>query len=187
MSTPVRIAAPLQGTVVAIAVEVGDLVRQGDELLLLEAMKMQHPVVAAADGRVAELRVSVGQLVDAGDVLVCLRPDAASAKRIERPPAPMRSTAVRDDLAEVLARREAGNDAARSGAVTKRHALGLRTARENLDDLCDAGSFVEYGPTVVAAQRSRRPMQELQRDTAADGLIGGGATVDRKSTRLNSS
>ena len=40
--------------------------------------------------------------------------------------------------------------------MAKRHALGLRTARENIADLCDAGSFIEYGALAFAAQRSRR-------------------------------
>jgi acetyl-CoA carboxylase carboxyltransferase component len=171
------IAAPMQGTVVAIVVALGDLVRRGDELLVLEAMKMQHPIIAAVDGQVTELRVAVGALVQAGEVLARLRPGVVGdvpADR-ERPAPPV---GVRSDLAEVLARREFGADAARPAAVAKRHALGLRTARENLADLCDPESFVEYGPTVVAAQRSRRPIDELQRDTPADGLVAGVATVN---------
>lgn len=171
-----QIRAPLQGTVVAVAVQFGDRVRRDDELVVLEAMKMQHPVAAAADGVVIELCVVAGQLVQAGDVLVRLRPEVgerAGAPRPSRPPA-----APRTDLAEVLERRALGTDAARPTAVAKRHALGLRTARENIADLCDAGSFVEYGPTVVAAQRSRRPLDELVRETPGDGLVAGVGTVN---------
>lgn len=68
-------------------------------------------------------------------------------------------------------------DAARPEAVARRHAGGLRTARENLANLLDAGSFTEYGALAVAAQRSRRPLDELQRQTPADGLVTGTGTV----------
>jgi acetyl-CoA carboxylase carboxyltransferase component len=68
-------------------------------------------------------------------------------------------------------------DANRPEAVAKRHALGLRTARENLADLCDAGSFSEYGALAVAAQSQRRSMDDLVRNTPADGMVCGTATV----------
>ena len=84
----------------------------------------------------------------------------------------------RDDLAELLARRARTLDAARSDAVERRHAAGGRTARENLDDLVDAGSFVEYGRFAIAAQRQRRDLDELIDRTPADGLIGGTARVN---------
>ncbi|HEV3358828.1 MAG TPA: biotin carboxylase N-terminal domain-containing protein [Pseudonocardiaceae bacterium] len=64
--------APMPGTVVRLAVEAGQQVEAGAELLVLEAMKMQHRVVAANSGTVAELRVVVGQQVDAGAVLAVI-------------------------------------------------------------------------------------------------------------------
>jgi len=84
---------------------------------------------------------------------------------------------IRPDLLDVLARRALTQDAARPEAVAKRHARG-RTARENIADLVDAGSFVEYGRFVTAAQEGRMSMDELLDRTPADGLIGGIATVD---------
>ena len=84
----------------------------------------------------------------------------------------------RDDLAELLARRALTEDAARPDAVEKRHAAGGRTARENLDDLVDPGSFVEYGRFAIAAQRGRRELDDLIARTPADGLIGGTARVN---------
>ena len=81
-------------------------------------------------------------------------------------------------LAEVVDRHDVGLDHARSDAVAKRHAMGRRTARENVADLVDADSFVEYGPLAIAAQRRRRDVAELIARTPADGLVGGIGTID---------
>jgi acetyl-CoA carboxylase carboxyltransferase component len=85
----------------------------------------------------------------------------------------------REDLAEVLARRALTEDAARGEAVERRHEAGGRTARENISDLVDPGSFVEYGRFAIAAQRGRREVEDLIERTPADGLIGGTASVNR--------
>jgi acetyl-CoA carboxylase carboxyltransferase component len=87
----------------------------------------------------------------------------------------------RDDLTELERRRALTLDPARPDAVEKRHARGGRTARENVEDLVDAGSFVEYGRFAIAPQRLRRDLQELIERTPADGMIGGTATVDGRS------
>jgi len=84
----------------------------------------------------------------------------------------------RDDLAELLARRALTEDAARPDAVERRHAAGGRTARENIDDLVDPGSFVEYGRYAIAAQRGRRGVQDLIERTPADGLLAGTARIN---------
>ena len=86
--------------------------------------------------------------------------------------------AERPDLAALIERRGIQADRARPDAVAKRHALGRRTARENLADLCDPGSFEEYGGFVLAAQRARRDREELIQHTPADGVIVGLARVD---------
>ncbi len=87
-------------------------------------------------------------------------------------------TAEREDLAELLARRALTEDAARPDAVRRRHEAGGRTARENIADLVDPGSFVEYGRFAIAAQRLRREIQELIERTPGDGLIAGTARVN---------
>ena len=81
-------------------------------------------------------------------------------------------------LDEVLARRAMTEDAARPDAVERRHERGGRTARENIADLIDPDSFVEYGRFAIAAQQRRRDRDELIARTPADGLIGGTATVN---------
>ncbi len=86
--------------------------------------------------------------------------------------------AEREDLRELRERRALTEDEARLEAVQRRHQAGGRTARENVADLVDAGSFVEYGRFAIAAQRGRREVEDLIRRTPADGLIGGTARVN---------
>jgi len=84
----------------------------------------------------------------------------------------------RPDLAEALERRRLTRDEARPEAVERRRAAGGRTARENVEDLVDPGTFVEYGRHAIAAQRGRRSLAELIERTPADGLIAGTARVN---------
>jgi acetyl-CoA carboxylase carboxyltransferase component len=84
----------------------------------------------------------------------------------------------REDLAELRRREALTRDPARTEAVRRRHDAGGRTARENIDDLVDPGSFVEYGRFAIAAQRGRRELEELIERTPADGLVGGTARIN---------
>src|SRR4051812_43671274 len=90
----------------------------------------------------------------------------------------------REDLAELRRRRELTEDAARPEAVAKRHDRGRRTARENVTDLIDDGSWVEYGRYAIAQQRQRRSAEDLIAGTPADGLVAGTATVDGAPTAV---
>ena len=165
--------APLQGTVLSVAVAEGARVGRGDTLLVVESMKMEHVVEAAHGGVVRRLAVAAGDTVFEGDGLAWIEPDGADAV-VEARAEEAETDAIRPDLAEVLERqRLARDDAARPDAVAKRHALGRRTARENLAELVDAGSFIEYGSLVVAARRQRNTMDELVARTPADGLVMG--------------
>jgi acetyl-CoA carboxylase carboxyltransferase component len=80
---------------------------------------------------------------------------------------------IRADLQRVIDRHAFTLDAARPDAVAKRHARGLRTARENIADLCDEGSFIEYGALAIAAQTRRRSVEDLIANTPADGMVTG--------------
>jgi biotin carboxyl carrier protein len=62
--------SPVPGTVVAVEVAAGDQVAEGQTLVVMEAMKMEHRIVAQAAGVISEIRVNVGQSVDAHEVLV---------------------------------------------------------------------------------------------------------------------
>ena len=169
--------SPVHGSVIGIEVVVGQAVRAGQTLLLLEAMKMEVPLEAGEPGIVRAISAAVGDVVGEGALLVELEPGIAPAMA---PPAapPPDPTRPRADLQAVLDRRRLLGDEARAEAVQRRHAQGGRTARENVDDLLDAGSLLEYGAFAVAAQRSRRSLDDLQRNTPADGLITGTGSVN---------
>jgi len=167
--------SPLVGTVVAVNVAVGDVVAVGAELLIIESMKMEHPLIAEISCRLTAVRVEVGQTVDVDQVLVeCVAVDA------QEPivQGEIDVTTEREDLARLLARQALLRDDARQEAVNKRHAKGQRSARENIADLVDKHSFIEYGGFGVAAQRGRRSEEDLIANTPADGLITGLATIN---------
>ncbi len=168
------ITAGLTGVVVDVAAA-GSEVGARAPLALLEAMKMHHEVAVADRASVQRVLVAVGDSVAAGDGLLVIRThDDADHGAAVLAGDPDR---IRPDLAEVLDRQAMTADEARPDAVERRHAQGRRTARENVDDLIDKGSFVEYGSLALAAQRSRRSEQDLIENTPADGLIAGLATL----------
>ena len=162
----------MAGTVVDVLVAPGDLVRAGRPVLILESMKMEHEVPAGCTGRVQAVAVAAGTTVAAGDELLLIE-ESELVDDIVAPVVEVDLTAVRPDLQEVLQRRSITYDSARPDKVRVRRDRGHRTARENLDDLCDPGTFVEYGGFAVAAQRDRRSLDDLMQNTPADGLIGG--------------
>lgn len=174
--------APTSATLVEFLVQPGQAVRAGQPLLVLEAMKMEHEICAPADAVVHEWLVTVGDLVAEGDVLLRLGPvgdgGAALAESDVATDVPAAHTGPRADLQALFDRHSLTEDAARPEAVARRHALGLRTARENIADLCDPGSFVEYGALAIAAQSSRRSLDDLQRHTPADGIVTGIGSVN---------
>jgi acetyl/propionyl-CoA carboxylase alpha subunit/acetyl-CoA carboxylase carboxyltransferase component len=164
--------APMLGTVVSLEVEPGASVRAGQPLVVIEAMKMQHVVTAAEGGMVRELPVRLAETVAPGQPLLFIEPAALEHAGSEGAEA-VDLESIRADLAEVLERLRLTEDAARPQAMARRHAAGGRSARENVADLCDPDSFIEYGALALAAQRTRRSMQDLIRMSPADGLVGG--------------
>ena len=173
------IRSPLQAHIVQTLVQPGQAVHTGQLLLVLEAMKMEHEICAPADGTVRALQCQEGDTVQECAVLLVL--DAAAPAKVAPAPAPatpMADPDLRPDLARVHARHALTLDASRPEAMAKRHDLGLRSARENIADLVDAGSFSEYGALAVAAQSKRRSAEDLARNTPADGMVCGTARVN---------
>ena len=173
----VAVGAPMQGSVVAVPVGDGDDVRAGQLVAVLEAMKMEHEVRATEAGRVHRVLVEPGAVVQAGQALLFVDPSGDGAAG-EAEPEAADLDAAREDLAEVRHRHEVTLDAARPDAVARRRATGQRTARENVADLVDPGTFVEYGPLAIAAQRRRRTVDELIAKSPADGMVAGVGSIN---------
>jgi len=174
--TSQTLLAPFTGTVVATPASPDERVAAGAPVVVIEAMKMEHEIVAAHDAMVTALHVGIGDTVQEGQSLATI----STAGHAAGPPATeteIPQSRGRADLKDVLERHALTSDARRSDAVAKRHEQERRTARENLSDLLDEGSFVEYGPLMFAAQEQRRSRQELIERTPADGLVGGVGAV----------
>jgi len=169
--------APLQGTVIGVQVAVGDAVRQGQAVMIMEAMKMEHVVTAEAAGVVRAIAVQPGDTVFEADPLAFIE-DADQPDALAEAAEVVDLDAIRPDLAEVIERHRLTRDAARPDAVARRRRTGQRTARENLDDLFDPGSFSEFGALAIAAQRRRRALEDLRANTPADGIVVGVGEVN---------
>jgi acetyl/propionyl-CoA carboxylase alpha subunit/acetyl-CoA carboxylase carboxyltransferase component len=165
----------LAGTVVEVAPEGADF-GAGSQLVVLEAMKMQHVLVAPDALRTVRVLVTPSQVVGTGDPLLVFTRTGGGADG-ESSAAVLDLDRTRADLDEVTHRHLLTLDEGREAAVAKRHKQNRRTARENIADLIDPGSFVEYGALAIAAQRSRRSEEDLIANTPADGLVAGLATI----------
>src|SRR5580704_7820630 len=168
----VAVPAPMQGTIVSIAVKEGDAVAAGQPLLIMDAMKMQHEIRSPARGYVRRIAVEAGETIYEGHALLF----------VEEADVEVKGTAaqekidldhIRPDLAEYFDRRALTLDGRRPDAQARRRKTNQRTARQNLDDLVDPGSFVEWGAFAIASQRTRRTQEDLIAKTPADGLITG--------------
>ncbi len=171
------VSAPMQGTIVSLDVGDGDEVTIGTQLLIMEAMKMEHVVTAEVSGVIRAVNVMPGDAVFEGHPLMLVDEDEVqrAGEAVEHV---VDLDVIRPDLAEAIARHGYGLDENRPDAVAKRHGTGRRTARENIADLVDGDSFVEWGPLVVAPQRKRRSLAELIEKTPGDGLVGGIGSVN---------
>ncbi len=183
----VGIAAPLQGTIVTLDVKVGDRVRAGQQVLVMEAMKMEHVVTANESGEVRQIEVGVGDAVFQGHVLLFIAPQEVAGAG-EALQTVVDIDYIRPDLQEVIKRHAYGMDENRPDAVARRRKTRQRTVRENVDDLLDPGTLIEYGAMVIAGQRRRRELQDLIERTPGDGMVCGighvnGALFDEDRSR----
>jgi acetyl-CoA carboxylase carboxyltransferase component len=170
-----QVCSPFAGTIVRVSVEEGDDVHDLDVLLILESMKMEYEIPASPGGVIRKIHVQAGDAVAGGQLLFDIDERTRRSGPVNAaPPSPdAAADAVRPELVELVARVALTQDPARSEATARRHAGGRRTARENIEDLVDPGSFEEYGGLVIAAQRARRSVDDLIARTPADGLIAG--------------
>lgn len=171
------VEAPLQATVVSVAVSIGDVLPVGSPLVVLESMKMEHVVRSPVGGRVTQIDIRIGDAVQECQSLLWIEEEDVIAA-VEIGESTADPNQIRPDLQEVLDRRHMTRDEARPDAVARRRARHQRTARENVKDLCDEGSFVEHGALVIAAQRARHPFDHLVRTTPADGIVVGVGAVN---------
>ncbi len=169
--------APLPGTLIKLSVAVGDAVKKGQEIAVFEAMKMEHLVLASHAGTVSHVYVSEGSTLDEGAALLRIEPTATETQE-EIEETEIDRDFIRPDLAALLDKRSRLLDAARPEAVEKRRKTNKKMIRENIERLVDPGSFSEYGGFNLAAQRSRRSVEELEKLSPADGMVAGTASIN---------
>ena len=181
----VAIRAPMQGTIVSLQIEPGDEVVAGRQVLVLEAMKMEHEIARRRAGGSRSCPSGPATPSTRGTCSCCSRrrdvADDSSGGDDE-----IDLDHVRPDLAEILERHRITLDEARPDAVEKRRRTGQRTARENIDDLCDPGSFVEHGQLVLTPGTGL-PREEVIRKFPTDGMVTGvgainGSSCSRRTT-----
>ena len=169
----------ITGVVLSVKVKEGDEITAGQELVVLEAMKMEHSVRSGYHGVVTKLAVIQGQQVTAGNALLFTRSNEDGSSTITQTEVEAEDPKLLRPELELLNERKAFLQyAGRDEDVAKRHANGYLTGRENLSLLIDKGSFIEYGDLVVAAQRKRYPMSHLLARTSGDGIIVGWAKMN---------
>jgi len=171
------LSSPIQGTIVSLDVAVDDDVRKGQQVAVVEAMKMEHVIAADRDGIVRQVTMAEGDVVREGYPIVFIEEAelsgtaAATAEELD-------PDHIRPDLELTYERHAYILDENRPEAVAKRYGRGYRMPRENIEQLVDPGSFKEYWPLIVARQHTRHDMETLRRNTPADGLIAGLCTIN---------
>ncbi|MEY8840035.1 carboxyl transferase domain-containing protein, partial [Cribrihabitans sp. XS_ASV171] len=172
-----RLVAPMQGVLKALLVAPGDHFVAGQELALIEAMKMEHVVAAERAGEVTELLSKPGTLMAEGAAILSYRPVDAGPEANEEIRR-IDPDDIRPDLAALRVRLNQTLDSARPGAVERRRKRGQQTTRALLAVLCEGGTFHEYGQLLLAAQRRKLGVDRLIRETPADGIVTGIGSVN---------
>ena len=172
----VGVVAPIQGTIVSIDVAEGDEVLRGQQVAVIEAMKMEHVLRSDCSGTVSRVTMAAGDTIREGYPLVLVEEadggEAADAA-IDIDP-----DYIRPDLEENIRRHAYTLDENRPEAVARRRRFGFRTPRENIEQLVDAGSFKEYWPLLVARQHQKYDDETLRQYTPADGVVAGTAAIN---------
>ncbi len=178
----IHITAPLASVIISLPVSVGQQVQKGEVIAIVESMKMQTNIEAPANGVISDIKAAEGDTLQARHIICSINDTehvsnnskATTTNRLNR----QTVTTAEAPLQYFKQRQHLTSDAARPKAINKRHAKAYRSARENLTDLCDPDSFIEYGQFAVAAQRRRTDIDTLRTSTAADGILTGLATIN---------
>ncbi len=171
------VASPMQGTIVNISVSVGDEVRKGQQLAIVEAMKMEHVISAPHSGIVRGVTMVAGDVVREGFPIVFIQEANVAGGAIAAAEA-LDPDHIRDDLRESFYRHALTLDENRPDAVARRRKTGHRMPRENIERLVDPGSFNEYWPLVVARQHQRHSIEALRKNTPGDGVVAGMCSIN---------
>lgn len=172
------IRAVTHGVLIELHIEPDTQVQVGQTIAIIESMKMQYVVTAEHAGQVLEVRGTIGEIVPQGRILAVLQPTDGVSGDVAADASAQSHDGIRPDLQRAIDRHEFIWDENRPKAVARRRDRGQRTARENVADLIDADSFIEYGALAVAAQATRRSEDDLIENTPADGLITGVANIN---------
>lgn len=157
-----QICTPMQGTVVAIKICDNQTVQRGEEIAIIEAMKMQYAVLAETSGTVRACLVQVGDTLMLDDPMFHIEPAETENARLHHHQA-VDLDAIPPALKLLRERQDATLDKMRPDAVQRRRKTGQRTARENVADLCDPDTFIEYGSLALREQRKQISTEELIR------------------------
>jgi acetyl/propionyl-CoA carboxylase alpha subunit/acetyl-CoA carboxylase carboxyltransferase component len=170
------INTPVGGLLISVDVSVGSQVAAGQQIAIVEAMKMEHVVQAQTSGQIGQVLVAVGAQLAQGQPIAFLTPSSGGMSEMARD-ADADTPETNSQYDDYLASKAKLMDENRPAAVARRRKTGQQTARENIAQLCDTGSFVEYGGFALAAQRRRRTIEELTEISPADGLVSGLGTI----------
>ena len=175
----IPVLAPIQGMVVDLSVHEGDTVQVGQPVAVLEALKMEHVITTNESGLVREITLQVGDTIFEDTPILFIEPLEVDGEFKTDEEVDLDS--IRPDVAEINHFHQLTTDEARTEATAKRHDAGRRTARENINDLCDPDSFFEYGPMVTATRFFKDSTEEIEErviKTAADAMVMGVGRVN---------
>ncbi|PPR15801.1 MAG: Acetyl-/propionyl-coenzyme A carboxylase alpha chain [Alphaproteobacteria bacterium MarineAlpha9_Bin7] len=177
----VGLTAPIQGTIISLDVALGEQVQRGQQLAVVEAMKMEHVISAKDSGVVRKVTMAQGDVVREGHpILFIEKIDGAGDTDDNSDTNELDLDYIRPDLKESIDRHSFTLDENRPEAVAKRRARGYRMPRENIAQLVDLGSFQEYWPLIVAKQHQRHDIETLRKNSPADGVVAGTASINGK-------
>ncbi len=173
----IGMVAPIQGTIVSISVAEGDQVLTGQPIAVVESMKLEHDIKADRSGIVRQVTMAAGDVVREGYPIIFVEEGGVEGTYDGGGEA-LDLDHIRGDLQEVIDRHALTLDENREGPVSKRHNMGYRTARENIADLTDEGSFEEYWPLVVTKQHQRYDLDTLRQKYPGDGVVAGMGAIN---------